>query len=353
MTAQVGILNSEVAVLASDTAGSSYYGKSVKIFKSIKKIHKLADNLPVAIMVYGSARLSSVLWSRVIDLFKKQLGGEEKNKLKDYLDGFINFIENNSELTNYERNIDFFISWAKKIYINLEDMAYKNGDLNEVKFKFWINEENEELKRNEKSVLDDSKYNILVKSFDSYLANISSINYVKHPRLLKRFRDEIKEYLTLLFVKSITNTFESGVVIAGFGKDDIYPSLINVYIEGLFENKLRMAEPKYYMIGEDYLDKTKSTARIIPFAQADGVTLFMEGFAPEIKNFVLETSRNNTDEILSFLQNHNLFNGLSKEKRLKILNDLNLYSDRQFKEYTNNIGRYTYSNYTDPIVNSV
>ena len=38
---------------------------------------------------------------------------------------------------------------------------------------------------------------------------------------------------------------------------------------------------------------------------------------------------------------------------MKILNDLNLYSDRQFKEYTNNIGRYTYSNYTDPIVNSV
>jgi hypothetical protein len=353
MTAQVGILNSEVAVLASDTASSSRYGENIKIFKSIKKIYKLADHLPVAIMIHGSARLTGILWSRVVDLFRKQLGGEEKNRLKDYFEEFINFIENNSELTNYEHSLAFFINWTWENYNDLEQMVYQSGELDETKFKSWISSRNESLRNIKESIINDSKYDIIEKSFNSYLVNIAGINYIRHPYLIKKFQGEIANYLTLLFIKTLTDTFKSGVVVAGFGKDDIYPSLINAEIEGLFENKLRMTKPKHYLVGENYTDETKSRARIIPFAQSDGATLFMEGVAPKIKEFILDTSKDNTNEVFSFLQNHYLFNELSKEKRLKILNDIKLYSDRQFQEFNNNIRHYTNSNYTDPIISSV
>jgi hypothetical protein len=353
MTAQVGILNSEVAVLASDTSSTTLSGRSTKIFKSIKKIHKLSDQIPVAFMIYGNSRFSDVLWSRVIDLFRNHLANEGKAHLKEYLEHFISFIENNSELTNYERNLNFFTIWARANYTNLENMVLKDGRLNESKFKSWIDERVRKISNNPDTILDKSKYQIIQNSFYSYLSNIMSINYVRCPILIKKFKSEIVSYFTNIFLRDLLPSTKSGIVTAGFGNDDIFPSLAYCEIEGLFENKVRMSDVKHYQIGQSNVDKDKSTARILPFAQSEGANLIMEGAAPEIKHYIFERVNDDTGELFSFLQNHKLFNGLEKEKRQKILNDIQLFSDRQTQELKKDVAGYMYKNYTNPIASSV
>ena len=67
----------------------------------------------------------------------------------------------------------------------------------------------------------------------------------------------------------------SGVVVAGFGNHEHFPSLSSVLVDGLVDGKLRRVP---------YLDRSISvtgTASIIPFAQQEMVHTFMEGVDPD------------------------------------------------------------------------
>src|ERR1043166_6181089 len=70
----------------------------------------------------------------------------------------------------------------------------------------------------------------------------------------------------------------SGIVIAGFGDNDIYPAITTFNVESLVLNQLR-----YEHIG-DKSDRITADmdARVVAFAQEDVVTGFMEGLEPEL-----------------------------------------------------------------------
>jgi hypothetical protein len=72
----------------------------------------------------------------------------------------------------------------------------------------------------------------------------------------------------------------SGVVIAGFGAKDIYPSLIAYHIEGLINDTLRWT--KY---GDSRVDRDNS-AEVVAFAQAEMVHMFMNGIDPSYITFL-------------------------------------------------------------------
>jgi hypothetical protein len=70
---------------------------------------------------------------------------------------------------------------------------------------------------------------------------------------------------------------KSGVIIAGFGDDELYPSVISYNIGGLINNKLKYIE-KSNQTKSITIDKP---ARIIPFAQHEMVDAFLEGVVPK------------------------------------------------------------------------
>ena len=74
----------------------------------------------------------------------------------------------------------------------------------------------------------------------------------------------------------------SGVVIAGFGEDDLYPSVVSYEIEGVINDTLKYKEGRGVSINADY------PAALIAFAQQDMVEGFMRGVAPDYRQMLTE-----------------------------------------------------------------
>lgn len=94
----------------------------------------------------------------------------------------------------------------------------------------------------------------------------------------KNLNIKLTEICGYLFSKDIfPSELSSGIVIAGFGESDIYPSVMAYLIEGVANNRL-----KYKQTGETQIS-SDMTAAIVPFAQHKMVYTFMEGIHPDYR----------------------------------------------------------------------
>jgi len=138
------------------------------------------------------------------------------------------------------------------------------------------------------------------------------------------------------FPSGIENTGISGVVIAGYGDDDIFPSLIAYKIEGLINGKL-----KYKLDIEQKID-FNTEAIIIPFAQKEMVQTFMEGVHPEYISIEIEYLKKVFDQFIEIIaENTDKSKNLKKAAR-SILRD-----------FRKNLEKYRKEKYIDPIMNIV
>jgi hypothetical protein len=74
----------------------------------------------------------------------------------------------------------------------------------------------------------------------------------------------------------------AGVVIAGFGEDDLYPSVVSYEIEGVINDTLKYKEGRSISITTD------QPAALIAFAQQEMVEGFMMGAAPDYRQMLTE-----------------------------------------------------------------
>ena len=97
----------------------------------------------------------------------------------------------------------------------------------------------------------------------------------------KSHRNQLKKIAASLFSKfpeGVGQADISGVVIAGFGEKDIFPSLESFFIEGMLDDKL-----KYKPHISRKID-FETNASIIPFAQREMVDTFMAGIDPDYRS---------------------------------------------------------------------
>ena len=68
----------------------------------------------------------------------------------------------------------------------------------------------------------------------------------------------------------------TGLIFVGYGTDDIYPSLIPIYISGIFDGNLRYC----YSKEENVIISNENESAVLPFAQTDVMTTVMKGISP-------------------------------------------------------------------------
>ena len=97
--------------------------------------------------------------------------------------------------------------------------------------------------------------------------------------------DSEKKMLYRVFemsIKSIApSSINSGIVVAGFGEDEVFPALIEAVICGTVEGKL-----KYNIRRCTEINFDGTFAAIVPFAQAEMVHRFMQGVDPEYLDYI-------------------------------------------------------------------
>jgi len=359
MTAQVALMNKSAVALATDSAVTINTSGGDKIYNTVNKLFTLSKYYPIGIMIYGSAQFMGIPWESVIKIYRKQLKDSSFNSLKGYSDDFINFLKNSQELVNARDEADYFRQCFggylsriekeidKKVKEKLKSknkLSKKNfqeisDNIIEKHFNEWQNESKLEIKEAD-SFIKQSK-----KLFSKEIKDIIASIFEKYPLTGSSIR-KLEEFAILLFNKDRFKNNSSGIVIAGFGEQEIFPSLVNFSVEGRIKNYLK------YKLEREFSTNTHGTASIIPFAQTEMVHTFMEGVNPiyqrnVVNKFVQGLIDNYPKLLIEKLTN---ISYTDKNKLSELFASL---TDKIYKDFEKELRGYREQHFINPIMSIV
>lgn len=357
MTAEIGILNMTGVALAADSAVTIGSNQSQKVYNSANKLFALSKYHPVGIMVYGTAHFNAVPWEIIIKEFRKSLGKEKFDYLEQYCDKFFEYLKDNEELNlQYDEETQ-----VKRIF-----HSYLSLILNVVDKE--INEAFPEERASEEEALD-----ILNRKLDIYLTDWSQVPFLegfdddfieefkrkhnenlidvlKHSIPMEISEHTIQNFIELaahMFAREFVSDYVSGIVIAGYGEKEIFPSMFEYEMEGMFCGKIKVSKFHKTIISTENSEGT--TASIRAFAQRDMVNTFMHGIDPNMEDAFIESLVVSLEEEYPSLVAETLGIELSEEQ-LEALRQLGESFNESFFREINRIKRKYFIN---PIVDTV
>ena len=292
MTAEVGVLNRLGVALAADSAVT--LGPAGKIYTSADKLFQLSENAPVGIMVYGSADLLEVPWETIIKIYRRQLGNTVFDKLKNYADDFLNFIQT-TDLFSLKMQSEFieinaatYFAYLFEKFENALKQRLENQELTDLEIQTILNEivTNELMEIKNRNLTKDISKDytaILRRKYAKLINSVKKRIFEKLP-----ISQGTSNKLTTAFIESLLRgrLFEnySGIVIAGFGEKEHFASLFELRVLGIAANQPIYSWGAVAAIGEDV------DACIIPFAQQEMVAGFMTGIDPSLQKLMQEST---------------------------------------------------------------
>lgn len=359
MTAEVAIMNKQAIALAADSAATFRTSRGQKIFTSAQKVFCLSDQHPVGVMVYGSASLLEVPWETIIKLYGKDLGTKKFKTLQEYGNSLLIFIEKNKKLfpkkeqNKYIRaNIGGYLKYLRgKILDKIKDRLEQKEKISHKEIEKIVAQEITRQYTNwQKSDLLPGATKQKLDSFrKKYLADIRKIRKDTFEKLpveqsLSNKLDKIAVWLFFKFCESITNKGESGLVIAGFGNDETFPSLVNYTVSGVADGFL-----KFKSIGNPKVTFDNGAA-IVPFAQKEMVVRFMEGVDPLVLSFVSSGLRKFANEYPKII-----FDKIKMERKRKdrFIQHVSKQTKKITDEFLQRFEDFRIENFVSPIITVV
>src|SRR5271166_933207 len=96
MTCEVAVMNKRGVALAADSAVT--LGDGFKVYHTAEKLFQLSASAPVGVMTYGAAEIMEVPWETVIKLYSQKLADRRFDRLEQYAQDFLRFIEGSEAL---------------------------------------------------------------------------------------------------------------------------------------------------------------------------------------------------------------------------------------------------------------
>ena len=96
---------------------------------------------------------------------------------------------------------------------------------------------------------------------------------------------KLNEIAVYVFTKQALPRRTAGVVVAGYGSRDFFPTVEEFRVEGVFHDTLKFSRERSSAVGKNI------TSAIIPFAQSEMVHSFMEGVDPAYQEFMEKSIR--------------------------------------------------------------
>lgn len=292
MTTEIAIMNKSAVALAADSAVTitvtGPQGNTYKVLNSANKLFSLSKCAPVGLMIYGNAAMLGVPWETIVKMYRERLGDREYPTLSAYCNDFFAFLDSFAITDDLQRRyvVDgaggLFRAIKKQLdeWVKAELAAKKSvgpqqvethfGELVKSQYRLF-------LKLGKQSALSKTKRSNLRPKYRKAVQDVAKSVFGQLP-LSKEMDSEL---LTIaLNAASVGPTNQSGVVIAGFGRDDLYPSCQNFDVAAVFAGKTIKRDGRTQAISHEM------GAAIIPFAQSDDVKTFMEGIGPVLAKFL-------------------------------------------------------------------
>ncbi len=303
MTAEIVIMNKEAVALAADSAVSLMTGPAEspqKIFTSANKIFRLSNNHAIAFMIFNNASFLGIPWEPIITSFGDSLSSSPLPALADYAERFLQFLKYEGDLITGDIEKQYFTSLIYAYYLSFRQIFQQNSmeiirvqgvisedQVGEIVAQ-KINEIYAQIMSSESvSGIEHSRIQELSKAYDEILTKVIAEVFEQLP-IPDTARAQLKE-IPFVFFEKFSGSLDpmaqnfSGIVIAGFGEKEIFPSLVAYAIEGRLSGILKYKEIENKKI------TLENGAYVIPFAQHEMVDIFMSGIDPRLTDALVES----------------------------------------------------------------
>lgn len=256
MTSEVVIMNRNAMAMAADSAVTV---GNIKTYTGVNKLFYISNNPPIGIMIFGSADFENIPMETLIKEFTRKTDFDKIDDIESIKNEFLIFLAKNTSTTDMQKQIkNNLVLFNKIIKPTIRDMDSKSFE------EFVIS--------NGKTTLPD------------FLRDISEINNYEYDfaDLIPDEIDEAKHDILTMSLKNIFLDFltslNTGVVIAGFSEQDMFPSCIQFKMHFNYNGEIKISN-------YDSLINYKGNA-VIPFAQKDVIKTFMTGIDDGMKNLI-------------------------------------------------------------------
>ena len=237
-------------------------------------------------MIYGSGDFIGYSWEIVAKAFREHIGDTAFSTVSECGKEFLNYLGSDNfgnENLEYLNTIALFSDALDNIGENIgkqtSKRAYKQRIIE------IINARSAWIKDNVAKIEDHTDK---APFFEDYLGIIKDISKDTFEcAITKNLHYLMADFLYLVFGAKIESPLSTGVVLAGYGKEQFFPELIDYKIDGKHRGFVRQWAANKI----DFNEKDASTATVVPFAQSDMFQLFMEGITNDHLTFVRDTRR--------------------------------------------------------------
>ena len=281
MTSEVAILNRNAVALAADSAVTVARRKA---WKTANKLFSLSPANDIGIMIYGSDDYIGHSWELIAKTFRQKIGMNTFHTVSEYAEELVKYLRSDTFAEDDLENLNV-LALIDDIFDDLNDEVGEQNSKqqHDKKLAEIISDRIEYISVN----FEELDCSVSKEQFRSdYSKSIAQFieDTFKFP-LSRKNKDSIDDLLYRVFCSAVKSSFSTGVVLAGYGKDQFFPELIEYQVDGKHRDFVRV-----WVGREENLNgKNATTSCVIPFAQSDMSQLFMEGITRNHLTFVHDT----------------------------------------------------------------
>lgn len=334
MTSEILILTPSAVALAADSAVTI---GNRKTYNGVNKLFMLSNDPPMGIMTYNLSNFSNIPLETIIKEFRTNIKKDDLTNVIEFRDKFIEFLD------DLVKNQLYTCSFEDRV---IEFIAPLNSNqmpaIDEVTFENII-----------KNIPNDWDYDIFGEDEELIIKNLNQNNekfisaIPNHTNLNNP--DEILELFKKFFVyKEFLEPF-TGIVIAGFNKNRLFPSYVEFNINYLFEDKFT-----FNKINE--MDILGDQVHVKPLAQGDVIDTFLGNMDGNTRlkliNYVQNIYSNYTVNLIEAFNNNPNLNDDEKQKFINEISKIELANDllnNSFEDFLDQLKQ----DHADPILASI
>lgn len=367
MTAEIVVMNRQAVAMAADSAVTvqrplTQGGRpGQKVYLSANKIFALSRVHPVGIMVYGNSTFVGLPWETAIKEYRAQLRMQAFPTTLEYSTDFFSFVEKSKFVPEKVQEDSFKASISGYCRYVVGQIRLRAGETIRAKGSVSLTETRRIISR---TVNDhyrrwrDAEYlpsarpelaEAVRAHHEDYIQGVIHEEFQELP-LAAAWREKLILVCSLISSKlpdGVNPPNYSGVVFAGYGDNEMFPSLWSFIVGDIYRDVLhyRCDQPNCLQIGFEV------SAGLAPFAQRDVVQMFVSGLSPKHGQFIDRLLRDLAmgipEEIIDSLP------GVAVRRKAKL--------KAQWKERASNLSdtlrdelrQYRRAEFEDPVVRTV
>lgn len=343
--------------LAADSAVTISVGKGQKIYNTVNKLFTLSKFRPVGIMIYGAADFMGIPWESIIKEHRREIGTTEHATLQEYVDAFISWIRTNTQLFPEALQHQFLVNGVREYFEQVRDEIEKRvaaaigvkgsigeSDVSQIVIDL-IAEQHAKWQRFPR--LSTAVTDFETDFAERHRGRLDEIRLAVFENLpvSKASTAELVAIVAAGFCRDRFGEATSGVVIAGFGANEIFPSLIHCALEGLIDSTLKWKQIETAVINHE------NNATIVPIAQREMVDTFLSGVDPvydeTLRKALTQLLKTSADELLEAIPptafpNRDAITAMLRTKIPEIV-----------ESFSQKMGDYSEERHIAPILNAV